>query len=312
MVPNHARHQTAPRPDGADHSIGAREGRLGLPFRAVLKTLAKRLARAVGLEVRRAPDPSLPFLRTISCDDETFSFWIANLHAKAWWDAPILEMNAEFRSLRRLCRPGSVVLDVGAHHGMDTVLLGRWAGPTGRVYGLEANPENALVLEANIGVNRLSQCAAVHTAVGAGCGTLRLADETVDARSPLARTVPMTSLDAFCEARGIGRVDLLKIDVEGFEGEVLRGATRLLAARPAISLELHVDSLPSYRTSAAEVLRPVELDGYEIAWMARPDWHTLHAFAGVDRLPATGILNLFLTPRQDRATTSAPAAAVQA
>jgi FkbM family methyltransferase len=263
----------------------------------LLKTLAKRLAHKAGLQVRRAQDPAIPFLRTISCDGQELRFWIANQHAKAWWDAPVLAMNAEFASLKQMCPLGSVVLDVGAHHGMDTVLLARWTGPSGHVYALEANPENALVLDANIAANRLGNCTGVHTAVGATLGTLKLADETVNEHSPLARTVPVTSLDAFCVSHAIERVALVKIDVEGYEGHVLRGATRLLAARPAIALELHLDTLGSYQSSPQDVLGQIDLTGYDAQMMLRPDWQTLHPFRGVSDLPATGTVNLFLRPR---------------
>ena len=263
-----------------------------------MKGLAKRLALKVGLQVRRAPDPTIPFLRTIACDGESFRFWIGNQHAKVWWDTPVLRMNAEFRSLKEMCRKGSIVLDIGAHHGMDTVLLARWTGPAGHVYALEANPENALVLDANIAANRLTNCTGIHTAVGATTGSLRLADETVDERNVLARSVPVATLDDFCSTNGLKHVDLVKIDVEGYEAHVLRGATRVLTSRPAIALELHLDCLARYESSAQDVLGRIDLTGYDIRMMVRPDWETLHAFTGAADLPgAGGTVNLFFRPR---------------
>jgi len=263
----------------------------------LLKDLAKRLARTAGLQVRRAPDAEIPFLRTIVCDGESFRFWIANQHARAWWDKPILPMNAEFRSLKEMCRPGAVVLDVGAHHGMDTVLLARWVGPSGHVYGLEANAENALVLDANIAANRLTNCTGFHTAVGATAGSLRLVNETVDDANPLARMVPLTTLDDFCGAQGLDRADLVKIDVEGYEGHVLRGAPLVLASRPALALELHLDCLARYGSSPQAVLGLIDLASYEASMMVRPDWETLHPFGGIADLRSAGTVNVFLRPR---------------
>jgi FkbM family methyltransferase len=259
----------------------------------VLTRVLKTLARSVGLQVRRAPDPSIPFLRTIRCDGESFPFWIANEHARSWWDQDELPMNAEFRSLKEMCPPGSTVLDVGAHHGMDSVLLARWAGTGGHVYALEASPENALVLNANIAVNRLTNCTGIHTAVGATTGTVPLAGETVTGPAGSARKVPMTTLDAFCSSKGLSRVDLVKIDVEGYEGEVLRGAREVLSRPPALALELHLDLLARYGTSAAEVLSRLDLAAYRVEMMKRPDWFALHPYTGADDLPPGGIVNLF-------------------
>src|SRR4051812_34977861 len=112
----------------------------------MLTPLLKRLAARLGVQLRRLPDPALPFIHTLAFEDSGFRFWIANEHAKNWWHRPRLELNGEFRSLKGLCRPGGVALDVGAHHGITLIPLARWVGPGGRVHAFEANPENALVL----------------------------------------------------------------------------------------------------------------------------------------------------------------------
>ena len=233
----------------------------------------------------------------MTCDGEPFRFWIANQHTKAWWDKPVLPLNAEFRSLKQLCRPGSIVLDVGAHHGMDTVLLARWTGASGHVYALEANASNTLVLTANLGANKLVNCTALHAAVGPANGSIRVADETVDEGDPLAQRVPMIALDEFCRERNLRQVHLLKVDVEGYEAHVLQGATQVLKARPAIALELHLDLLARYGSSAADVLRQIDLSAYDVTMMVRPDWETLRGFEGAAGLPAGGTVNLFFHPR---------------
>jgi FkbM family methyltransferase len=262
-----------------------------------MKRLAKKLAHRLGVDLRRAVDPALPLLRTITCDGEAFRFWIANPHTRAWWDKSVLPLNAELRGLKQLCRPGSIVLEVGAHHGMDTVLLARWTGASGHVYALEANAGNTLVLDANLGANKLVNCTGLHTAVGAANGWIRVADETVDEGDPLARRVPIIALDEFCRERNLRRVDLLKIDVEGYEAHVLQGATRVLEARPAIALELHLDLLARYGSSAVDVLQQIGLSAYDVTMMVRPDWETLRTFEGVASLPAGGTVNLFFRPR---------------
>jgi hypothetical protein len=84
----------------------------------------------------------------------------------------------------------------------------------------------------------------------------------------LEETVGATSIDDFCEQQGIGAVDLLKIDVEGLELDVLRGASRLLA-RDAVSL---IQFEFGYGTVAA---RAYMRDFYELL----APTHTLHRVA---------------------------------
>jgi FkbM family methyltransferase len=168
----------------------------------------------------------------------------------------------------------------------------------GRVFAFEASPDNALILQANVGLNRALNCEVVHAAAGAKSGTLQLVDETVGAEEdPGARSVPMVALDDFCLREGITSVDLLKVDVEGFEGQVLKGAQRILAQRPAIALELHLDALPRYGSSPDSVLALIELTRYQGRMMVRPDWVTLRPFSGIGDLPGSGVVNLFLAPR---------------
>jgi FkbM family methyltransferase len=188
------------------------------------------------------------------------------------------------------------VIDVGAHHGFDTVLFSRWVGVEGRVIAIEANPENAMVLAANVAVNRLDNCTTVHAAVGATTGRIRLEGETVTPGDPAAREVALTSLDDYAAAAGLQRADLVKIDVEGFEAAVLKGAPKLLASLPSIALELHIDLLARYGTKVDDVLALLDLARYEGTMMVRPDWETLRAFHGPSDVPPRGIVNLFLRP----------------
>lgn len=160
-------------------------------------------------------------------------------------------------ALRRLIRPGFVCADVGAHLGYMSLLLARLTGPTGRVIAFEASPRNARVAARNIRLNRLrGRVRLVPSAVTDGASATvdifprhRASGEwSVDAdyarreelepRALSAVTVPATSLDAEFTN---GRLDLVKIDVEGAEGFVVAGMTELLRRDPApiIVLEFH-------------------------------------------------------------------------
>ena len=259
-----------------------------------MKSLLRRIFRTMGVVVRRRRRVESPMLQTLELDGERFSFWITNDHAASWWLKPSVRVDAEMRFLRQVTRPGAIVLEVGAHHGMHTVQLARWAGKEGQVHAFEPNPENALTLCANAGLNRLAQVRVVHAAVGARTGVLSIDGERIGSGEDQVRAL---SLDDYCTVQGIEKVDVLKVDVEGFEGEVLRGAARLLRERPHIDLELHLDDLAKYGQTPSGVLEALNLAGYKCAMMRRPDWEKVLPFAEETDLPHGGIVNLFLQRR---------------
>ena len=206
---------------------------------------------------------------------------------------------AEISALQSMCNPGSIVFDVGAHHGFLTILFAKWAGATGHVHAFEANPPNALVLDANLGLNRLNNCTRTVAAVGPCSGSIRISGEAVSSGPDCGRLVQEISLDDYFESAATSHVDLIKIDVEGFEGQVLRGCPRLLACRPKIALELHVDDLATFGDSVDSVLGLLPLDHYHGQVMIRPDFKTLSPWLGRENpVPLSGVANIFLWPDQ--------------
>jgi FkbM family methyltransferase len=155
-----------------------------------------------------------------------------------------------------LLDPGSTVLDVGANFGYYSVVCADAVGPTGAVHAFEPDPAAFELLTANADANGLADRIHVHRfAVGDHDGTVsyHLAEEaafsglTSTGRSATRGVVEvrLRSLDSFAVDHGIEQIDALKIDVEGHEAEVLRGARRLLqrSADPLIMLEVTAKNL---------------------------------------------------------------------
>ncbi|MBN1210487.1 MAG: FkbM family methyltransferase [Myxococcaceae bacterium] len=141
-------------------------------------------------------------------------------------------------------RPGMTVFDVGANIGYLAMYLRRRIGASGQLYCFEPEPTNFAELEANLRRNHLDNCHAVQLAVGATEGTVTFnpgLNGFVAPEGAAGIPVPVTPLDRFIEQRGLPRVDFVKIDVEGFEVDVLGGMSALLSRpdKPILYVEVH-------------------------------------------------------------------------
>jgi FkbM family methyltransferase len=152
-----------------------------------------------------------------------------------------------WRLLMATARHGDIVADVGAASGLYALALARRIGTTGQVVAFEPDPENYALLKQHIVLNNVAtHVEAINAAVGAYSGAIRFCTgmgayshaSSVPTKSD--RQIHCITLDKVFSGR---RLDLLKIDVEGYEEEVLRGSMQLLndAARSPrlIFIELH-------------------------------------------------------------------------
>ena len=156
----------------------------------------------------------------------------------------------DFKAIPRLVRSGNTAFDVGANIGVYTVLLSRLCGPSGRVWTFEPVPDTYWRLRETLALNRCDNVIPVQAAMSESLGTVRmnLFEPQFSAWNTLGKPdmisswgqqvsptqsveVPGQTLDAFCDAEGIERINFLKVDVEGFERSVFRGAQRLLRER---------------------------------------------------------------------------------
>jgi len=137
-------------------------------------------------------------------------------------------------------RPNDVFVDVGANIGLYTMLGASVVKSGGRVLAFEPNPLAVQRLVENIKLNGITNVGIRHAAVGVGPGSVRITTG-LDTRNHVVRDykvgasveVPLVSLDQ--ETSAFHRVNLVKMDVEGFESEVLKGARCLLARKvPAV------------------------------------------------------------------------------
>jgi FkbM family methyltransferase len=160
---------------------------------------------------------------------------------------------------RALLSPGGVAVDVGANIGWHTLLMAHLVGAQGVVLAAEANPSVRRKLQENLDLNRFRQVEIVPYALAGAEGTLAFhgpaADDPDSGNGYVVRNgadrragtiqVEARRLDSVVAAAGIDRLDLIKIDVEGFEWPVLQGAEQTIANfRPHIVFEFDAAYAP--------------------------------------------------------------------
>lgn len=141
-------------------------------------------------------------------------------------------------------RPGMIAFDVGANIGYLALYLRHRIGASGELYCFEPEPENYAELETNLRRNRLDNCHAIQSAVGAQEGSVTFTPGLNGFVAPEGApgiSVPVVTLDQFIAQRSLPRVDFVKIDVEGFEVDVLTGMKATLSRpdKPILYVEVH-------------------------------------------------------------------------
>ena len=221
------------------------------------KTRAQRKV-TVRFFVRRGVS-KLPFLpvriRLTFHPGETASFWWSYLPSADHPDRGLLDFwgddVGELRFLWNVLKADSSFMDVGAYHGIYSLIAGMKIQEGGRIVAFEPSVRERRRMRLHLRMNGISSVTLEPYAVGALNGesclfTVLSGFTSMNSLRPPAaefpiRPVPVKtiSLDAYLQSRGIHRLDVIKLDTEGGELEVLRGAPRMLeGVRPMIICEV--------------------------------------------------------------------------
>lgn len=201
----------------------------------------------------------------------------------------------EQQLLKRILSPGSVVVDAGANIGIYSQFLSYCVGPTGVVHSFEPSPENFKRLQS--ATRKLANVHLCQAAVGecSGRSKLYVSDKlNVDHRtyategdSRCAVPIDIVALDDYFKPGQ--RVDLIKMDIQGYELHALRGTSRVLADNCSAKLLLEfwpygleqagaswlelIDTLRTRNMSISQItnygLVPFRADSVRVS----PDWY---------------------------------------
>jgi FkbM family methyltransferase len=146
-------------------------------------------------------------------------------------------------ALKRHCRPGMTVLDIGANIGAHTLAMGKLVTETGAVYAFEPTDFAYQKLAQNLTLNDAPQVHAVKAALGDVTSerqqvNYRASWRTAGGRQDGTAIVDFVRLDDWCIRNGVEAVGLIKVDIDGNEFPALSGGTRLLErCRPVLVME---------------------------------------------------------------------------
>jgi FkbM family methyltransferase len=158
-----------------------------------------------------------------------------------------------FDFLRANCKKGDVVIDIGAHIGLFSVCASQLTGETGKVYAFEPAPKTNNLLKHTITINKMQNT--IHSrkeAIGEADGVtfFNISDLEADNSNSLVAyktdrelrkvEINLMSIDSFVSKYTLNKVNFIKIDAEGYELDVLKGAQQTLKTlKPTVILALH-------------------------------------------------------------------------
>ena len=181
--------------------------------------------------------------------------------------------------LNSFLRDGDIFIDVGSNLGLFTLIAARKIGPTGRVIAFEPSPVTFTRLKENVQLNGLTNVQCVNAALSdqSGVSDFTQSEDGFAAWNSFAAptkgerlsTVPVKAItwDEFAKQQGlVGRVAMMKIDVEGWESRVIQGA-RLCLSRddaPLLQVEFTDEAARAAGTSCGALYAALEDFGYRM------------------------------------------------
>ena len=247
-------------------------------------------------------------------EDTSLDFVIADSEAKEWYDsqqksATLELLGPEFNFIKKITKPNDVIFECGTHHGLTAMLLSKWVGSEGKIITFEINSKNAAIARQNFELNKIDNVIIEEKGLGSKKSTLKIFDKSNASVTPSSlvslgwlknfiygtHEAEIIALDDYAAAQSIVP-NFLKIDVEGYECEVLKGASDILRTLPKLEIEIHTEILSRYNTSVEEIFKLIDLERYQtwIQWNdeEEPQHFNLQQAKAIDRR-----VHLFAIPK---------------
>lgn len=231
--------------------------------RRLRRFVTSRVLIATGLSkhmVFQLGDIRLRFFPTRYCAD----LWFPDIDIYAHCRLPFL-------------REGGTVVDVGANMGVLSLVFRKYVGAQGRVYAYEPHPVTFTYLKENILLNGADNIRAFNAAIGESKRTVPLTRNRNDTQNFITNDrqkgieVSQETLDSVMNDQGIDRIDLLKVDTEGYELRVFQGASNVLRRTHVVIFEAIEDMCRRNNYGVADVVQLLQESEFLIYTQRRAD-----------------------------------------
>ena len=197
-------------------------------------------------------------------------FYPSSISAALWVEQGARDEDANF--LKLVLRPGDHYIDCGANIGHLAVVARNIVGPSGSAIAIEPNPRIYQYCVGNLELNAFRDVHALNIALGEEDGTVTISDQRADDQNRVGEgkiVVPMRRLD---DVSGAGRIALLKIDVEGYELQALRGARQTLERTLVVYCELSASNAHRFGYTPGDIEQLLLDSGFVLAHARDNEW----------------------------------------
>lgn len=199
----------------------------------------------------------------VQMDGYILQFQPSSLSASLWINPDDRKNDSDF--LRAYLRPSDVYIDVGANIGNTVITAWLSVGTTGLVMAFEGHPRTCRFLENNLRLNGIADIKVVNAALGRENTSVSMTSLTSDDQNRVANyesgvRTQMYPLDLFTQR--LESVDLLKIDVEGYEKFVLEGAKATLEKTRCVYIEISEAHFRSFGYGVSDVFEILHGAGF--------------------------------------------------
>jgi len=244
--------------------------KLKRPFRALWGYVLQNSGFSERIQMKRS-QYTIPF------------FAKSNMALTLWVEPNHVDRAEEF--VYDFLKPGDTLIDVGANIGCVTAAGSLAVGETGHVFSVEPHPQTFKHLQKTIAINHCTNVISLNIALGAEAGIVNFTDErrkddnncvALNAESGIK--VPCRTLTSLVDEHSISRIAVMKIDVEGFEMHVLRGAEAILPKIDSIYIEVLEHTLQKFGSCSTEVFKLLQSHGFRCYYF-KDDRSNVVAFA---------------------------------